>query len=748
MFFYNFISNVAVSRLATSLKFISSRSLLACLMMFLPISYIYSADRNHDGYNLLFEKPASNWNEAMPIGNGFIGAMVYGGVSQERIQFTEHSLCTGDMKKVGNFQPMGEIFIDYGIGDSCNDYSRRLSLDKAVCDINYKTSSYSVHRQVFASFPNKVVAVRCDVDGRRLPSVAVRLESFHANNVTYAGNDAFFEGRFSNGLQYGAHIRVVPDNGTSVKACDDRLELENCSGFTLLLSASTSYVPDYKCKFLGQNPMSDLFSYINRASSMTYEELKSIHEADFRNLYGRCDLILEDPFDGREIAIDKRIERYRGGEDDPWLEALVFQFGRYLLISSSREGGLPANLQGLWNKERKPAWYSQYTTDINLQMNYWLAEPTGLSECHMQMLDWIENISEVQKMSDDPRLSTDKAWKAYSTMNFMGGTSGWALHLPGPAWLLQHFWLHYAYGGDKKFLEERAYPLLKEMAEFWADRLIEKDGFLITPDGWSPEHGPGLVEGDRTPRPGVSYDQEIVYDLFTNYISASEILGKDSVFRNRIISVREHLLWPRIGKWGQLQEWMEDLDSPKDHHRHLSHLFAVHPGYQISPVTTPDLAEAALVSLKSRGTESTGWSTAWRIGMYARLFKAEEAHFFARKLIEKCLLPNLFSLHPPFQIDANFGYSGGIVEMLVQNVDGKILLLPSIPDNWSKEGTAVGLRAFGGVTIDMSWRDGRITDLKLYSSKGGRYKICLGHDTDNVIEVVVKSNETKTVRVD
>ena len=228
----------------------------------------------------------------------------------------------------------------------------------------------------------------------------------------------------------------------------------------------------------------------------------------------------------------------------------MFQFGRYLLISSSREGGLPANLQGLWNKERKPAWYSQYTTDINLQMNYWLAEPTGLSECHMQMLDWIENISEVQKMSDDPRLSTDKAWKAYSTMNFMGGTSGWALHLPGPAWLLQHFWLHYAYGGDKKFLEERAYPLLKEMAEFWADRLIEKDGFLITPDGWSPEHGPGLVEGDRTPRPGVSYDQEIVYDLFTNYISASEILGKDSVFRNRIISVREHLLWPRIGKWG------------------------------------------------------------------------------------------------------------------------------------------------------------------------------------------------------
>lgn len=696
-----------------------------------------------DTYYLRYSRPASNWEEALPIGNGMLGGMVFGGVDKDRFQFNEISLCTGSMTTMGNYQPFGDVMVDFDAAASyASQYSRTLSLDSSICRVSYDIAGAGYSREYFASHPDRIVVMRYRSSGDRMNAL-VTLSSAHGDKTSYGDGCAFFEGRFAdNGLEFAAQIRVMPDDGKVVDT-PSGIRVEDCSSFTILLSASTSFVFDYNKGFLGNDPVKTVRRNVSKASGKPFPRLLSAHVDDYKRLYGACGLSLSDPYQGKCMTIPERLASYKAGGHDPWLEGLLFQYGRYLFISSSRKGSLPANLQGLWNKEYKPAWYSQYTTNINLEMNYWLAEPTGLGECHLPLLDWVENIAEVQKHSNDPRLKTDIAWKAYSTMNFMGGNSGWAIHLPGPAWMLQHFWMHYAYTGDMRFLRERAYPLLKEMAEFWASRLIEKDGKLVTPDGWSPEHGPGMKEGDRTPYPGVSYDQEIVYDLFTNYINAADVLGVDTAFKNKISVMRERLLWPRIGRWGQLQEWMDDVDSKNDHHRHFSHLFAVHPGHQISPVQTPELVEAALVSLRSRGNKSTGWSTAWRINMYARLFQPEEAHMFVRNLITRCMLPNMFDVHPPFQIDGNFGYSAGIVEMLLQNIGSDIYLLPALPSQW-QTGAVRGLRAYNGAVIDMVWREGRLVSFTISSMLGGKYRICVDRKASKFVEVLLSKGKSRT----
>lgn len=687
--------------------------------------------------SLWYAKPADKWFEALPLGNGRMGGMVFGGVRTEHIQFNEQSLVTGTTQKVGNYQPFGDVFVDLDSAGPVRNYRRELDLQHAVHSVRYESGGVTYTRTAFASFPDQVQVLYLTASQPGRLTGVVRLTDAHGAPVRIDGNRLTATGTLDNGMAFESQVRVLVSGG-SVSATPEGIRVVKASAITVLLAAGTSFDNHAETNFSGPHPHARVTSALDKAAGMTAEQLKARHIADYASLFGRVSLRLGQGGPSAVQSTAERMAAYSAGKADPALEALLFQYGRYLLISSSRPGGLPANLQGLWNNESKPAWYSQYTTNINVEMNYWLAEPTNLSECHRPLFDWVNNLAAVQKRSADPALKTRKGWIIYSTNNTMGGTSAWHIHRPGSAWLSQHFWEHYCFGGDKTFLKNQAYPLLKEVTEYWVDHLVEApDGKLITPDGWSPEHGPGKNEKDTGEYPGVSYDQQIVYDLFTNYIEASRVLGVDEPFRKKIDDMRSRLLGPQIGKWGQLQEWMQDLDDPQDHHRHVSHMFAVYPGRQIVPAVTPAWAKAALVSLEARGDKSVGWSSAWKINLYARLREASRAHELVRRLVTPRDLtktgyvedggsyPNMFGVGPPFQIDSNFGYTAGVTEMLLQSHAGEIDLLPALPAAWG-EGEVTGLRARGGVTVALRWKNGALTSTTLTAGRTGLYAVRYG----------------------
>jgi alpha-L-fucosidase 2 len=683
-----------------------------------------------DNNVMWYTTPASHWLEALPLGNGTLGAMVFGGITSDRIQINENSLVTGTPDNVGFYQPLGNLFLDFDHKDTV-DYKRSLSLDKAIHRISYLKDGVKFQREYFVSHPDKALVMMITADRKAAVSMSVSLQDSRPNKVIYANNQVHFAGSLvENKMEYMTKLKIVNKGGTKFVQ-DSSVSINNADTVLLYLGATTSFLRNNTREAFGALPVAVLNKLVDLVASKPYAVVRKKHVDDFGGLFNRVSLNLGTAPD---LSTTDRAIAYNKGTKDLPLEALLFQYGRYLLISSSRIGGLPANLQGLWNNEVKPPWYSQYTTNINIQMNYWLAEVTNLPEVHMPMLDWVENLGRVQKTSTDSVLKTKAGWVAYSTNNIMGGPSRWRLHRPGSAWLSQHLWEHFAFTQDTVFLRERAYPLMKELVKYWEGHLVEgKNGKLITPDGWSPEHGPGKNEGDKNPYPGASYDQQIVYDLMSNYLDAEKILGIDKKYMNKIQSIRARLLGPQVGKWGQLQEWMEDVDDSTDHHRHNSHMFAVHPGRQIDARITPEWAAAAKRSMIARGNISTGWSSAWKMNIWARLFEGDMAHDFVRELLKPVtpnapagqrsgVYPNLFGAHPPFQMDANFGYTAGIVEMLLQSQNGVIHFLPALPSVW-QNGKVEGLKARGNVLVSMEWEKHVLTRVGLKAMKTGEHTI-------------------------
>jgi alpha-L-fucosidase 2 len=611
-------------------------------------------------------------------------------------------------------------------------YRRALDLATALHTISYRRNGVTYTREAFASHADGVLVFRFSADKPGMVAGSVQLKGTHGETTAATGTGLAFSGQLSNGLSYEAGLRARAEGG-QVAAAGDRLTFTGCNSLVLLVALGTDYVADYAKNYRGAHPHALIEQRFTAAAAKSVDALRSAHVADFQSLFNRVDLeVGATPPARLALPTDQRKVKHAAEGGDPDLEEILFQYGRYLMIACSRPGGLPANLQGLWNDSNNPPWHSDYHANINIQMNYWPAEPANLAECHTTLFDLI--LSQLphwrEATAAEPKLKSTTGGWTVRTSHGIHGDMGWQWDITANAWYAQHFWWHYAYSGDRAWLQRVGYPLMKETCEFWVPRLKElPDGKLVIPNGWSPEHGPH--------EDGVSYCQQIIWDLFNNYVEASQVLGTDAEYRAKIAGLRDRLLGPQIGKWGQLQEWMVDRDDPKDHHRHTSHLFAVYPGNQISLARTPEFAAAAKVGLIARtegeNTDVREWSMGWRCALYARFHDGANAHRLVRMLLANrntCL--NLFGLHPPMQIDGNFGITAGMCEMLVQSHEGEINLLPALAPDW-KSGGVKGLRARGGFTVDVAWQDGKVVDYRITS------------DTPREVKVRV-NGELKTVK--
>jgi hypothetical protein len=837
------------------------------ILLLLPLA---SSASPGDSSTLSYDQPATKWEqEALPIGNGRLGAKIFGGAIREHVQFNEDSLWIGDEADTGAYQSFGDLYLNFDQG-AATEYRRELDISEAVHTIAYTSGGVRYRREYFASHPAQVIVLRFTADKAAAYTGSVELADAHHAGITATGTSLTATGSLAGytpealgdwgrstlgdkkrpyaiSLNYEAQAWLIAEGGT-VEARDGKLFFRDVNAFTLLLSAGTDYLHDRSKGWKGVLPHEVNLERLKKAAATPYETLLAEHTRDYRSLFQRLNLSLGDTAPAlKELPTDKRLDAYRnakpypaltGTSPDPELEALMFQYARYLMISCSRPGDLPANLQGVWNDKNQPDWRCDYHTDVNIQMNYWFVDRAGLSECFEPLSEWLWSILPIKRETSQSRFKT-RGYVLTSENGLFGGSS---YHfVPGDAaWLAQNIWDHYAFTQDRHYLETRAYPILKELCEFWEDYLKESpDGKLISPRSISPEHG-GPGEGN-------AYEQQLVYDLFTNYIAASKSLGKDPEFRAKVESMRSRLLGPQIGSWGQLLEWSAELrrpefkvlplweknaepalaklreeaekkpnsaaalawqrfgpalqerlranprdfaalaeglnalvsgpslydepafadtrseiitdlqaqsaqspklkawvnwslmvnalkirwlsdgleDTPLDTHRHTSHLIAVYPGRQITPDGTPDLAKAAGVSLAARGESGDSareWAWVWRCAIWARLANADRAYRCVAGLLSYNVMPNLMQSHPPFQIDGSFGYAAAVGEMLLQSheVDeqGRPLLnlLPALPKAWPS-GSASGLRACGGVEVDMVWHEGRLESATFKSTR-------------------------------